>query len=135
MAPTVPALPPVLLLASAAAINWEDAACLAVSGNNSAPVIDGPPEQLHVTFGKNRSSCVVSWISQLTFRNFSGFEAAEPFNKWVVLNPGNHGQTYRPCLVQSHAEWARNESALGSNALRASGLDLESSPSYGCIRF
>ena len=56
-----------------AAINWEDAACMAVTGNGTEPVVDGAPEQVHTTFGKNDSSYVVNWISQLTFKNFAGF--------------------------------------------------------------
>ena len=92
-------------VATAAAINWEDAACLAVTGNTTASV-DGPPEQIHMTFGKNETGYVVNWVSALTFKDFAGFGPdAKPNNDWVRLSPGNHGQTYRPCLVQSHAEW------------------------------
>ena len=105
---------------TAAAINWEDAACLAVTGNTTASV-DGPPEQIHMTFGKNETGYVVNWVSALTFKDFAGFGSdANPNNNWVRLSPGNHGQTYRPCLVQSHAEWGTSTDPAGSGWLRAS---------------
>lgn len=117
------------------AINWEDAACTAVTGNTTA-TIDGAPEQVHVVFGKNSSSYVVNWVSQLSLKGFDGdFATAKLNNEWPVLTPTSHGATYRSCLVQSHVAWGPSSDPSGSGWLKASSAArLYTEPMCGTTR-
>jgi hypothetical protein len=120
---------------AAEAINWEDAPCMAVTGNTTR-TIDSAPEQVHVTFGKNHSSYVVNWVSQLTLKGFDGdFASAKPNNDWPVLTPTSHGATYRSCLVQSHVEWGPSSEPGAAGWLRASSAArLYTEPMCGTTR-
>ena len=83
---------------TAAAQNWEDAACWAIAGNTTKS-IDGPPQQVRAVPGRNASSYVVSWISHLTLIGNEDL-TLPPRNDWPQLKPSSHGNTFRNCLVK-----------------------------------
>lgn len=118
-------------LRSVVCINWEVAQCLAVSGNRTG-VLDGEPEQLRVVPGRNASSYVLSWVSQLTLQNNADLKH-EPNNDWPQLSAAsNHGQTFRSCLAKSEAKWGADPDRLTARGEAAARLYTE--PMCGTTR-